>query len=249
MTKVKLGKLLIAVVSLIAITGIFFVQPIPQDLSYHGFVDENSMYGIPNFWNVMSNFPFLIVGVLGLIKLNQLKILKEIRIAYWLLFFAVAMVAFGSGYYHLEPNNSTLVWDRLPMTFAFMSLFAIIISECVDVKIGKILLLPLLIVGVVSVAYWQWFDDLRFYALVQFLPILLIPIILLMFSSKFTKISGYWWLLLAYVIAKFFEHFDQQIFDLLGRLISGHSIKHVIAAIGLYILLHSYQSRFIQSAQ
>jgi hypothetical protein len=243
MTKIKAGKTLIAGISMIAVIVILFVKPIPQDLSYHGFIDGNNVFGVPNFWNVMSNLPFLMVGVLGLIKLNQLKIINEIRLAYWILFFGVAMVAFGSGYYHWNPNNATLVWDRLPMTIAFMSLFPIIISEFVSIKLGKILLFPLLIVGMASVGYWLWFDDLRFYALVQFLPIVLIPIILLMYGSKFTKVSGYWWLLFAYVVAKIFEYFDGQIFNLLEGLMSGHAIKHVIAAVGLYVLLRSYQSR------
>jgi len=248
MTKNKIGKYLITAISLAAVVGILFINPIKQDLSYHGFIDRNKIFGIPNFWNVVSNLPFLVVGLMGLTKLNRLQIIPEMGVAYWLLFFGVAMVAFGSGYYHLDPNNHTLVWDRLPMTIAFMSLFAIIISEFIDVRKGAVLLFPLLIIGVSSVFYWQWVDDLRFYALVQFLPILLIPLILIIYPSKFTKISGYWLLLMAYVLAKVLEYFDAQIFDLLGGTISGHSIKHVAAAVGMYILLKSYKNR-LQSLQ
>ena len=249
MTASKSGKILITLISLAAIVGIFFVNSIPQDLAYHGFSDVNEMFGIPNFWNVVSNFPFLIVGVMGLVQLNRLEIIKEMGVAYWLLFIGVAMVAFGSGYYHLNPSNHTLVWDRLPMTIAFMSLFSIIISEFVDARRGALLLIPLLIVGVVSVFYWKVTDDLRFYALVQFLPIVLIPLILIIYSSKFTKVSGYWWLLFAYVLAKVFEYYDSQIFELLGGLMSGHAIKHIAAAIGMYILLVSYKKRELQLTQ
>ena len=249
MDKNKTGKVLITILSLLAIIGVFFVKPIPQDLAYHGFIDGKEMFGIANFWNVMSNLPFLIVGVMGLQQLNRLEIIKEMGVAYWLLFFGVTMVAFGSGYYHLDPSNHTLVWDRLPMTVAFMSLFSIIISEFVDVRRGALLLFPLLIVGVVSVFYWQVTDDLRFYALVQFLPILLIPLMLIIYPSKFTNISGYWWLLLAYVVAKILEYYDTQIFELLGGLMSGHAIKHVAAAIGMYVLLLSYKKRKLKLAQ
>ncbi len=243
MKKNKIGQILITSISLLAIIGIFFVKPIPQDLAYHGFIDDKEMLGIPNFWNVMSNLPFLIVGLLGMVRLSRLKIIEDMRVAYWLLFFGVALVAFGSGYYHWNPSNQTLVWDRLPMTIAFMSLFAIIISEFIDAKKGVLLLFPLLIVGVASVFYWQVTDDLRFYALVQFLPIVLIPLILIIYSSKFTKISGYWWLLAAYVLAKVLEYFDSQIFNLSGGLMSGHAIKHVAAAIGMYVLFLSYKKR------
>jgi hypothetical protein len=241
--KIIIRIILLMGLSLFSIIAILFVNPIPQEISYHGFIDVNNISGIANFWNVMSNIPFLFVGVLGLLKLKHLKIIQDSYSTYWILFFAVTMVAFGSGYYHLNPNNSSLVWDRLPMTVAFMSLFSIVVSEFIDVKIGKILLLPLLVIGVASVFYWHWFDDLRYYVLVQFLPILLIPLILMMFESQFTKVSGYWWLLLAYGFAKVFEYYDKQIFGLLGGLISGHSIKHIIAAVGLYFLLRSYQSR------
>ena len=248
MKKDKIKRVLIIGLTILAIIAVMFVNPIPQDISYHGFIDVNNISGIANFWNVISNLPFLVVGLLGLVRLKQLNRIKDISAAYWILFFAVAMVALGSGFYHLNPNNSTLLWDRLPMTVAFMSLFSIIISEFIDVKIGKYLLLPLLLIGIASVVYWHWYDDLRYYALVQFLPIILIPIILLMFNSKFTQISGYWWLLLAYGLAKFFEYYDREIFELLDGFISGHSIKHIAAAIGLYVLLRSYQSRQYQSS-
>ncbi|VAW42291.1 Expressed protein precursor, partial [hydrothermal vent metagenome] len=241
----KLGKILIPSITIAAIIAMFFIQPIPQDSAYHNFVDGRTILGIANFWNVMSNLPFLLVGVMGLIQLQRLKTIAEMGVAYWLLFFGVALVAFGSGYYHLAPDNHTLVWDRLPMTIAFMSLFAIIIAEFINIQKGRLLLFPLLIVGVLSVFYWQYTEangagDLRFYALVQFLPIVLIPIMLLLFPAKFSKVSGYWWLLLAYVIAKFLEYFDTQIFALSANIISGHSIKHMAAAFGMYILLVSY---------
>ena len=248
MKKNKLTVMLIWSITLVALIGIFFIKPISQDLGYHNFIDNKEMLGIPHFWNVLSNVPFLIVGVLGLMQFKRLNIIAEMGVAYWLLFFGIALVAFGSGYYHLNPDNHTLVWDRLPMTIAFMSLFAIIISEFINVRLGSILLFPLVLVGIASVFYWQWTEangvgDLRFYALVQFLPILLIPIMLLMYRSKYSHISGYWWLLLFYVAAKALEYYDSQVFELLGALISGHSIKHVAAALGTYMLFLSYKKR------
>jgi hypothetical protein len=230
-------------ISIIAFVGVFFIQSIAQDLSYHNFVDDHSIFDIPNFWNVASNIPFLIVGVLGLWQFKRFILIENMRIAYWLLFFGLIMVAFGSGYYHLDPNNHTLVWDRLPMTVAFMSLFVIIVSEFIDERIGKFIFFPFLFLGIGSVLYWQWNDDLRFYALVQFLPIILMPIIIFKYTSKFSKVFGYWWLLLAYVLAKVFEYYDSQIFNLCAGIMSGHSMKHFIAALGMYILLRSYLGR------
>jgi hypothetical protein len=244
----KSGKLAIVLVTIFALIGVFFVKPIAQPLEYHNFVDAKMILGIPNFWNVISNLPFLLVGILGMIHLKAMKKIDEMELAYWLLFIGVALVAFGSGYYHLNPNNYTLVWDRLPMTIAFMSLFSIIVAEFVNEQRGHLLLFPLLFIGVVSVIYWQWTEsngvgDLRLYALVQFLPIVIIPIILLSYPSKFSKTSAYWWLLVAYVLAKILEFFDVQVYSVFGQLMSGHAIKHVVAAIGMLILLKSYRSR------
>lgn len=229
------------------------VEPIPQESNYHNFADSREIWSISNFWNVVSNLPFFIVGILALYKLlkwNSLLIVQEVRASYILLFVGVSLVAFGSGYYHLDPNNETLVWDRLPMTIAFMALFSMVLSEFISKQLGKQMLLPLLLVGMGSVAYWFWGElhgggDLRYYALVQFLPIVLIPVLLLSFDSEFTNISGYWWLLFCYFLAKIFEHFDWQIYEILGGM-SGHSLKHMVAALGLYLLLNSFERRMIK---
>ena len=240
--------------SFLAIIYVFaFMNPIPQDKLYHKFADGRTLFQVANFWNVISNLPFLFVGAFALYKLHihkSLVLQEAIKRAYIFLFFGVALVAFGSGYYHLQPNNETLVWDRLPMTISFMALFSIIISEFVAIKIGKKLLFPLLILGLVSVLYWFFGEingqgDLRLYALIQFLPMLIIPILLLLFDSSYTHIKGYWILLLCYILAKLFEHFDMQIFKSLG-FISGHSLKHIVAAIGLFVLLKSYELRVLK---
>jgi hypothetical protein len=248
MNKQKLARNLMVLFSISAVVALFFVDPIKQDLSYHNFIDNNSKLNIANFWNVASNVPFLIVGLMGLLQFKRLKIITEMGVAYWIMFFGLILVAFGSGYYHLAPSNHTLVWDRLPMTIAFMSLFAIVISEFINERVGALLLIPLLVIGAASVFYWQWTEsngvgDLRFYALVQFLPIILIPIILLLYPSKFVNITAYWWLLLAYVAAKILEYYDAEIFELLRHTISGHSIKHVAAALGMLFLLNGYKNR------
>ncbi|MCF6262461.1 MAG: ceramidase [Xanthomonadales bacterium] len=246
----RTGLWLIAILTIASSLSLLFIEPIPQDISYHLFSDVKPAFGIPNFWNVLSNIAFAVVGILGLYNIyvsKSLVLIDSIRLSYALFFAGVSLVALGSGYYHLWPDNQTLVWDRLPMTIAFMALFSILICEFISERVGKVLLIPLILVGIASVFYWgytedQGVGDLRLYALVQFLPIVIIPVILVFFSSQFTKISGYWLLLLVYLAAKAFEHFDAQIFSALG-FISGHSLKHIAAALGTYLLLLSYQRR------
>ena len=247
----KTGFILIFASFLLVLGGVLSNGPIPQDTAYHLFADDRTIGSIPNFWNVITGLPFVLVGLLGLHKLsitNQLKTINDITIAYTILFTGTLLVGFGSSYYHLHPTNETLTWDRLPMTIAFMALFSIIISEFISIRAGKKLLLPLLLAGILSVIYWHFSElkgagDLRFYALIQFYPILAIPIILLCFPSRCTHVSAYWWLLLTYIIAKLFEHFDAEVYDAVNYIISGHSLKHVFPALGMYILITFYGKR------
>ncbi len=247
---VEIKYIAIALVSLIAIIGVMTLDPIEQDLTYHLFKDQRTIFSISNFWNVITNLPFLLVGVFGLhsiFRSHRISLINEMKTAYLLFFSGVSLVAFGSGYYHLSPGNETLVWDRLPMTFAFMALLSIIIGEFISSQLGKLALWPLVIFGVFSVFYWHITEskgegDLRLYLLVQFLPLLLIPLILLLFKPRFTHTRGYWLLLLAYVFSKVFEYFDEAVQNSFFML-SGHSIKHLIAALGVFFLLKAYNNR------
>ncbi len=239
-------------ISVIAFTSLFFIPAIPQDPGYHTFVDQRQLFRIPNFINVFSNAIFLIVGLLGVKLLLSEKhdnIVPDIYWAYLTFFIGVFAVGIGSGYYHLFPSNNTLIWDRLPMTVAFTAFFTIILSEFISVKLGKLIFPPLLLLGIFSVGYWFYTEqqgqgDLRMYGLVQFLPILLIPLILVMFPSRFPDTRYYWYLLGFYVLAKIFEATDESVYGLLS-LISGHSIKHLCAGIGCYFFYVQLKKRLL----
>ena len=217
---------------------------IEQKEEYHSFSDSLAIAGIPNFWNVISNIPFLIVGLFGIIRLKKMG---RVNFQFLTFFIGVSLVAVGSGYYHYNPNNDTLVWDRLPMTIAFTSLMSIVISEFIDYKKGKRLLLPFLLFGIISILYWVELGDLRLYVLVQFYPIIAIPIILIFFKSEENSPKGFWYLIVAYVLAKLFEEYDFEIHNKL-KLLSGHSLKHITASIGIYLLINSYikQNKIIE---
>lgn len=239
MKREKIGYLTLTTLAIIAVVGIFLLSPIEQSKEYHNFSDADKILDIPNFWNVISNLPFLIVGMLGLYKLNSIA---KIRTQYLIFFLGVSLVSIGSGYYHINPNDDTLVWDRLPMTIAFMSIFSIVISEFINERKGQQILIPALVVGILSVVYWVIFNDLSIYLFVQFYPMLAIPIILIFFKSRYNLTFGYWVLLFAYVIAKVLEHFDYQTHSF-TKIISGHALKHVFASIGIFILLYSFINR------
>ena len=240
----------INIILFLCIAGVMLLDPIAQNIEYHQFKDQKTFFNIPNFWNVITNLPFLMVGLYGLYSIlytQKLKFIPELKTAYVLFFASVSLVSFGSGYYHLSPDNETLLWDRLPMSFSFMAFISIMIAEFISLRLSKILLWPLVAFGVFSVFYWRYTEsvgegDLRLYILVQFLTILLIPVILLLFRSRFTNVSGYGYLLGAYIVAKLSEYLDVVVDNNL-MLLSGHSMKHLFAALGIFILLKSYNNR------
>lgn len=247
------GLILIFMFLSIGILIALAADPIAQQLDYHHFIDSRSLFAIPNFANVFSNLPFLLLGLFALNKImrNKLVIVNEFKQGYLVSFSGLVLVGLASGYYHLWPGNSTLVWDRVAMAVVFMGLFSVVIAEFLALKIARLLLWPLQILGVVSVIYWWQGElngqgDLRLYALVQFLPILILPLILICFESQFSHGHAYWWLVLFYLFAKVFEYFDQQAYAVLG-FISGHTIKHLIASTGVWLLLWSYGKRVRES--
>lgn len=211
-------------------------DPIAQDIAYHSFADTRTFFGIANFFDVTTNIPFLVVGSAG-VK----YCLKNASTGFWpgwfALFAGVAMISFGSGYFHLNPSNDTLVWDRLPMTIGFMGLFVALLSEYLHLRVGRVLLIPALLIGVYSVFYWHFFDDLRLYLWVQFMPLLTVIVMVIFFRPTFSK----QWMLLAalvfYILAKVAEFYDGEIFILLSGNLSGHSLKHLLSAVGCIVLL------------
>lgn len=238
--KVNVLLLLLLVLS-IAIT---FLKPVAQDPKYHLFADSRMIASLPNFWNVLSNIPFLAAGFYGIFSVflkAKVKINAALRINYFVFFAGIFLTGIGSSYYHLNPGNATLLWDRLPMTISFMSFSSIIIGEFISTAKARLLLLPLLITGIGSVIYWHITElrhqgDLRLYAAVQFLPMILIPLIMLLFKQVKYKPVYLWTMLVAYAISKICETFDAEIFTSL-KFISGHSIKHFFAALAPFIFL------------
>jgi hypothetical protein len=227
---------LLGAVTASAIAAAFWIAPIAQDPAYHDFADRRYLCGTPNFWNVLSNLSFLVIGAFGLARLSRLHPGAH-RVGYIVFCAGVVGVGLGSAYYHYGPNTQTLVWDRLPMTIAFMALFAMVIRDRLSGRLGERLLWPLIAAGIASIAYWHWTEtlgrgDLRVYGLVQFLPMLLIPLMLLVSPGQGLRSSWLWATLAIYGLSKVTEYFDHGILESTG-LLSGHTIKHLLASLAV----------------
>ncbi len=229
--------------TIIAILVTCFIPPFGQDQSYHNFADKRVFLGIPNCLDVVSNIFFAYVGLLGIrisMAMGTSRLISESRLSYIIFFTGVGLTSIGSAYYHLAPDNARLVWDRLPMTVAFMSFLSATIAERVSPKAGKLLLFPLLTAGVASVLFWYWSElnghgDLRFYLiLVQAYPLLLVIVIVSLFRPRFSHGSFIIISILVYGVAKLAEVYDYRIF-IFNNLLSGHTLKHIFAAVSLFL--------------
>jgi hypothetical protein len=240
----------IAVVAVIVM--LFVVPPFEQPPWYHDFADQRCLCGVPHALNVLSNLPFVVVGVWGVFYLlchARLPGVQEAyeRWTYMFFFLFIALTGVGSAYYHYAPDNERLLWDRLPLAVAIMTLFALVIGEHIDRRAGPWLLVPLVLLGAASVIYWHQSErydagDMRPYLLVQFLPLLLLPFILWLFPSRYTRSADLGAMLALYVVAKILEILDRE-FYACGQIVSGHTLKHLTAGFGAYMVLHMIERR------
>jgi hypothetical protein len=238
-------------IALLAAAALAWHGPIAQWPDYHRFADTRGWLGLPNAANVLSNLPFAWVGVWGLRRLSRMPLDERdrgARRAWWVFGAAVAATAFGSALYHWAPANGPLVFDRLPIAWACAALVCALLAERVDSRWGSAAALgAALLAATLSVALW-WITeraghgDLRAYLWVQFLPMLLVPAVLVLrlppTGARVTPGSAWWVVLALYAGAKLMEMTDAGVFEALG-FTSGHTLKHLLAAVGAGWLLRA----------
>jgi len=241
--------LLVAVLASLAL----LLPPIAQPLRYHDFIDQRSCWGIPNCLDSLSNIPFMLAGAIGLFLLHRSTAQGRFRDPreawlYRLLFVGAVLIGFGSGYYHLEPTNDRLLWDRLAMMLTFMSWVAAIVAERVSLQAGLRLFPLLLAAGLGSAAWWWWSEvqgmgDMRFYLLMQLYPMLLIPLLLWLYPSRYSGDRTILGVVGLYLLALLFDRSDRLVFELTSGVVSGHTIKHLIAALAVLAIAWHLQRR------
>ena len=242
----------IPVLLLVAGCGIviaLLLPPIPQPASYHDFADQRPLFGIPHGWNVLSNLAFVLTGAIGLAGVvGKAATRCALSPAYGVFFGAVILTGLGSAWYHVNPGNDTLVWDRLAMAISFMSFLAIIIGEYINMRIGRRLLMPLVLLGVLSVWYWHFTEsaghgDLRAYGLVQFLPLPLILLIAWQYPDPSRAARYLLAFILLIILSKGAELFDSTVMNITGVL-SGHTLKHLLAAFAVWFAWRWLKARY-----
>ena len=217
--KRRVRVVLVLLPILVAVPALWLYGPITQDPAYHDFADQRTVAGIPHFGDVITNLALVIVGVWGLLRRPPVD---DAVFA-----IGVLLTGVGSAWYHLGPTDASLAWDRAPMTVAFLGLTAAVIRERVSAPWGRRLLWPLVAFGLWAVGYWTHTGDLRPYVLAQYVPLLTILLMVLLFPGPSRGIG---WAGLGYAAAKAAELLDGPIWTATG-IVTGHNLKHVLAAL------------------
>lgn len=235
-------NIILTILVITSLLSFFFVEPIPQNLAYHSFSDTRNIWGIANFFDVISNLPFLLVGFAGLSYVST-HWSRKYSWSWLILFLSIFLVAAGSSYYHLNPNNETLTWDRLPMAIGFMALFVIVLGDYVNSKLEHWLLIPMCLLGIFSIIYWNITDDLRIYAWVQFCSLGLLLVIISLYKPSTFQTKYLIYALVFYSLSKITEYLDLTIFTFTQEMLSGHTVKHVLSAIGTFFFYMLLKNR------
>jgi hypothetical protein len=225
----------------------------PQPLNYHNFADRRELLTIPNLFDVVSNIGFLVAGIAGLVTAFRRETVFASNAERWpyaICFLGMLLTAFGSGFYHLAPDNERLFWDRMPMTIAFMSLVAAQVIDRISIRAGLWLLGPMLAVGAISVLYWRITErsgagNVIPYGILQGYAVIALLLIALTYRSRYSHGNAVYSVFGCYVAAKVLEYFDPQIFSF-GHVVSGHTLKHLFAgAAGLLLCRMLRQRRLV----
>lgn len=234
-----------------------FGPAVAQHAHYHGFADQRSGWGVPFAMDVLSNLPFAVAGIWGLVALRRLPADTESRAqptsdvtaqpmqqpsaqpALAALFFIGLLVtAACSSFYHWQPDNAGLAIDRLGMVVAFAGLLGLAAADRISGRAGLATAATVLALGPLSVMVWATSGNLLPWVVLQGGGMLLIVLLAVCWATR-KPVPGAWGIPLAavmalYALAKVLELGDHPVFELTHHLVSGHSLKHAVAALATW---------------
>lgn len=215
---------------------------VPQMAHYHAFADQRALWGVPHAMDVLSNLPFAVAGVWGLLALRGMGRVGGVsraaqgahRLLAGLFFCGLIVTAVCSSIYHLQPGNGTLALDRLGMVVAFAGLSGLAVADRISARAGRRLATAMLVAGPLAVLTWAHTGNLLPWSVLQGGGMLLL-LALLACKPK----AGAWGVPIAavvawYAVAKLLELGDHQVFDFTNAWVSGHSLKHIVAALAAW---------------
>lgn len=231
-----------------------FGPHVAQHAHYHAFADQRALFGVPYAMDVLSNLPFALAGAIGLVAWfsagrapvgnplrNPLRNPDPTRHFAALFFAGLIVTALGSTYYHLNPSDSSLAIDRLGMVASFAGMLGLAAAQRVSLRAGLATVLAVLLMGHSTVAVWAETGNLLPWAVLQGGGMVMLLVLAMCRPVAQTSAVALpsttvalLPVVLVYTLAKFLELADQPIFELTHQLVSGHSLKHAVAALAAW---------------
>ena len=235
--------LLLAVAALAALAALLPATGLPA--GYHDFADQRTLLGLPHALDVLSNLPFAVMGAWGLWWLRRVPLdrLGTAQRGLAVLFFVGLMAtAFCSSSYHLDPHDAGLCIDRVGMSLAFAGLLGLAAADRIGTRAG-VALAALVAVAAPATALVAWLGgNMTPWAVLQGGGLVLLAALALRRPQPRALGFSIIGVIAFYAVAKALELADAPVFALTQQLISGHSAKHLVAALAGWPVVRALQS-------
>lgn len=225
---------------------------LPASAHQHDFADQRGWQGLPCALDVLSNLPFAVTGVWGLVRLRRLGALRlcpATRATAALFFGGLVLTAVGSGWYHWQPDDAGLLWDRLGMAVAFAGLLGLAVVGRISPRAGLATALGLMVAAPAAVLAWAHTGNLTPWAVVQFGGLLVVLVLTCLPHRHGALVLQLGALIAWYAAAKVMELADHFVYDATAGWVSGHTLKHLLAAGAalpvLFAMARLHHSRYV----
>ena len=237
------AMLLLACLSLLALA--LLGPALAQPAHYHEFADRRVLWGLPFAMDVLSNLPFALAGAAGAWCLARLPAgaLPEDRAMAALFFGGLLLTAAVSSWYHWQPDDAGLAADRCGMAVAFAGLLGLAAAGRVSARAGGALGLAVLVLAPVSVQVWLATGNVWPWAVLQFGGMGLVVWFMLLRPRDAASEIRWSLVILAYAAAKLLEANDHLVYELSREMVSGHTLKHVTAALAAWPVVAAIAAR------
>ena len=237
------AALLAAVLALLALA---LWGPVLHDHPHqHGFADQRTLWGIPCALDVLSNLPFALAGAWGLVLLGRVRPGARdaaTRATAGLFCAGLLLTAAASSWYHWQPDNAGLLWDRLGMAVAFAGMLGLAAAQRVSPRAGSATALVALAAGPLAVLWWAHTSNLLPWAVVQLGGMLLVLSLACLPQRAGPLALRLGAVIAWYGAAKLLELGDHAVFEATGQWVAGHSLKHLAAAAAAWPVLRALHS-------
>lgn len=250
MFKFKKRKPMLVAVVLVLLAFAVFGPVIAQPGHQHAFADQRMWGGIPFAMNVLSNLSFVLWGVAGGLCLHAL--IKRIRtntehVLTGLFFAGLVVTAAASSWYHLQPDEAGLAFDRLGMVVAFAGLLGLAVAGRISHKSGACMAAAVLLLGPLSVWFWFTSGNVLPWLVIQFGGMALI-VWMAVIKPLPGALAVRWGVVVAvYAMAKLLELADHQVYELTRHAVSGHSLKHTVASFAAWPVMTAVGSALFRT--